>query len=410
MRVCTNEERGECCRMSGFKRFERRIGACAGALVAIAAIGGVAANASAATAAKAAKAHKAPAAKKCVAPRSVTVAGIGWTVGLPGDVARLKGFFNKVDKECHTKVGFVTTNSPQPLVAGLLNGTYQFIELSVANTVQAALQGEDIQTVLSTSQGGSGMLDSKNRVGLGEAALKKLGASATIGMISVGGIETLYIDALYSGLHLGYKSLQQIPLGLAGIGPSLTSGKLDIGYGQEEQMQALVVANQAAPILNASGPESEKLTGFLPAAGLMSVPSFTSKYPVLTQDVVTAELKGILWLRANASNAGANSLFKAYPASYRATNTEAGWDSAWQLNRSGFATVTGMINGPALVREARQMQSFGMLKGAFNPSSMGATKYVTSKFVVGAYKALGLKPPSAKDYLDMALLKKMPNY
>lgn len=343
---------------------------------------------------------------KCTAPSKVTIGGLGYGIVLPGDVARLMGGFKKVEQECHTTIQYASLTSPQPLFANLLRGGYQFIELTVANEIQAATEGQNFQTVATLSQGGSGIFASHKQIGTGLSALKSLGSSASVGMISVGGISSVFLKAMWKAAGLNPDTVKQVPLGVSGIAPSVVSGKLAMGYDQPTPLAPDVSSHQLYPILNTSGPTAYKVTGFLPAVGLISVPSFTSKYPVLTAKITAAEIQGIYWLRKHRKSP--DTLYNAMPASVKATTPQASWDTAWNWNLSVGMAETGQITAASLVQEAKAMQEYGVIPKSFNVNQLASTKYVDSANVTAAYKVLGMKPPGPTDFIDTKILESMP--
>lgn len=343
----------------------------------------------------------------CKAPSQVTIGGLGYGITLPGDVARLMGGFAKVEKECHTKIKFATVTSPQPLFANLLRGGYQFVELTVANEIQAATEGQNFQTVLTLSQGGSGLFATKNpNLGTGLSALKALGSNASVGMISVGGISSTFLKALWDAAGMDPNKVHQVPLGVAGIGPAVINGKLNMGYDQPTPLAAAIQSHQLTPILNTSGETAYKVTGFRPAVGLISVPSFTAKYPVLTAKISAAELQGIYWLRAHRNDP--NTLYAAMPASFKASTSQASWDTAWKWNLSVSMPLTGQITQASVVDEAKMMQKYGIISSSFDVKKLASPSYVDSANVTAAYKYLGRKAPGPTDFMDVGLLKSLP--
>ena len=101
------------------------------------------------------------------------------------------------------------------------------------------------------------------------------------------------------------------------------------------QAGALVSSGQAYVIVNTGGSEAYAVTGLQPALGLQTLPAFASKYPVLTQKIVEAELQGLLFLQDNFTNP--SSVYNLEPSSYRPLLPRPPSTPGWKWNVGFFA-------------------------------------------------------------------------
>jgi len=337
----------------------------------------------------------------CDAPSVVNLAAfVGPGVVLSQDVAVAKGYFNAVDQACHTNVKITTYSTPTAMLSGLASGDLQFAVFTTSNDILSALRGEHLEEVLNLGQGGGGVLvsaTSNKSKGTGLAALKNYGAGSTWAITSLNSTANAYCDALLAAAGVDYSKISYQAVGIAGAGSAVTSGKAAVGYANAVQAGALVSSGQAYVIANTGGSEAYAVTGLQPALGLQTLPAFASKYPVLTQKIVQAELQGLLFLQDNFTNPSA--VYNLEPSSYRATTSEATFDAGWKWNVGFFAPVTGLLTEQDIHNAGALMQKYGLIPA----SDAIPTVQVDPSIVQAAYRALGQTVPTAttiKKFLD----------
>jgi ABC-type nitrate/sulfonate/bicarbonate transport system substrate-binding protein len=337
----------------------------------------------------------------CTAPSVVNLAAfVGPGVVLSQDVAVAKGYFTSVEQACHTEIKITTYSTPTAMLSGLASGDLQFAVFTASNDILSALRGENLEDVLNLGQGGGGVLVSSpanKSKGTGLAALKNYGAGSTWAITSLNSTANAYCDAMLAAVGVDYSKINYQAVGIAGAGSAVTSGKAQVGYANAVQAGQLVHSGQAYVIANTGGSEAYSVTGLQPALGLQALPSFVSKYPALTQRIIEAELKGLLFIQQNYTNPSA--VYNLEPSSYRATTPEATFAAGWAWNAGFFAPVTGLLTEQDINNAGKLMRKYGLIPA----SSAIPTVKVDPSIVRAAYKALGQAVPTTtviKKYLD----------
>lgn len=337
----------------------------------------------------------------CTAPSVVNIGAFaGGGVVLNQDVAQAKGYFNPVEQACHTSVKFTGYSTPTAMLSGLASGDLQFAIFTASNDILSALRGEHLEDVLNLGQGGGGVLvsaPSNKSKGTGVTALKNYGAGTTWAITSLNSTANAYCDAMLAAAGIDYTKVNYQAVGIAGAGSAVSSGKAQVGFANAVQAGQLVNSGQAYVIVNTGGPEAYSVTGLQPALGLQAMPSFVSKYPVLTQKIVEAELQGLFFIQDNYTNPAA--VYNLEPSSYKATTPESAYAAGWAWNAGFFAPVTGLLSESDIHNAGALMQKYGLI-----PSGTAIpTVQVDPGIVQAAYKALGKPVPTTttiKKFLD----------
>jgi ABC-type nitrate/sulfonate/bicarbonate transport system substrate-binding protein len=372
-----------------------------GCLAAALTLAAVTACSSGASSSSSATAADGAAAGGCTAPSVVNIGAFaGAGVVLSQDVAVAKDYFSAVEQACHTSIKFPTFSTPTAMLSGLASGDLQFAIFTASNDILSALRGEHLEDVVNLGQGGGGVLvsaPSNKSKGTGITALKNYGAGSTWAITSLNSTANAYCDAMLAAAGVDYTKINYQAVGIAGAGSAVTSGKAAVGFANAVQAGQLVHSGQAYVIANTGGSEAYAVTGLQPALGLQSLPSFVSKYPVLTQKIVEAELQGLFFIQDNYKNPAA--VYNLEPSSYRATTPEATFDAGWAWNAGFFAPVTGLLTEADIHNAGQLMQKYGLI-----PSGTAIpTVQVDPSIVQAAYKALGKPAPTAttiKEFLD----------
>ena len=341
------------------------------------------------------------AAAGCTAPSVVNIGAFtGAGVVLSQDVSKAKDYFSAVEQACHTSIQFPTFSTPTAMLSGLASGDLQFAIFTASNDILSALHGEHLMDVVNLGQGGGGVLvsaPSNKSKGSGITALKNYGAGTTWAITSLNSTANAYCDAMLAAAGVDYTKINYQAVGIAGAGSAVTSGKAQVGFANAVQAGQLVSSGQAYVIANTGGSEAYAVTGLQPALGLQSLPSFVSKYPVLTQKIVAAELQGLFFIQDNYTNPAA--VYDLEPSSYQATTPESAFAAGWAWNAGFFAPVTGLLTEADIHNAGQLMQKYGLIpSGAAIP-----TVQVDPSIVQAAYKALGKPVPTTttiQKYLD----------
>lgn len=342
----------------------------------------------------------------CQAPSTVTIAAFAPGVTLSTDMAQGIGAFSAVDKQCNTKVVLQVFQSPQPMLAGLLQGQFQFAVVTAPNLVLQAVQGNTVTDLLNVSQGGTGVIVTGTKdggKGTGLSGIKAAGTGATWAVTSTGGISSLYANALSQAAGIS-GAAKVVAVGLAGVVPAVTSGRAPLGYTTAIPAATAISSKQAVEVINASGITAYHSVGFMPGSGLMTTPSVTSQYPALVRAVTVAEIKGMQFLEKNKNNPQA--VYDQEPESFKKTTTLATWKASWGWNISAFAPTTGLVTQPELVATAKTMQKYGLIPASFDTSKI-TSSYADPSNLAAAFKAVGEPEPTQP--VDQSALAALPD-
>jgi len=328
----------------------------------------------------------------CSAPSVINIGAFaGGGVVLNQDVAIAKGYFTPVEQACHTSIKFTGYSTPTAMLSGLASGDLQFAIFTASNDILSALRGEHLEDVLNLGQGGGGVLvsaPSNKSKGTGITALKNYGAGTTWAITSLNSTANAYCDAMLAAAGIDYTKVNYQAVGIAGAGSAVSSGKAQVGFANAVQAGQLVHSGQAYVIVNTGGSEAYAVTGLQPALGLQALPSFVSKYPVLTEKIVEAELQGLFYIQDNYTNPDA--VYNLEPSSYKATTPESAYAAGWAWNAGFFAPVTGLLTESDIHNAGALMQKYGLI-----PSGTAIpTVQVDPSIVQAAYKALGKAAPT----------------
>jgi ABC-type nitrate/sulfonate/bicarbonate transport system substrate-binding protein len=342
----------------------------------------------------------------CTAPKTVSIAAFAPGVTLTTDMAQGTGAFDEVNKACNTTVKVVVFQAPQPMLAGLLQGQFQFAVVTAPNQINQAVQGKTITNLLNLSQGGTGVIVTSAAnadKGKGLDQIKAAGASPTWALTSVGGISSLYASAMSAAAGQPAK-INGVAVGLAGVVPSVTSGRARLGLTTAIPAATAIAAKQAVAVLNASGITAYRNVGFFPGSGLLTTPAVLAKYPAMVQAVTVAELKGMKFLRDNQSDPQA--IYDKMPDSFKKSTSIDVWKASFGWNISTFTPATGLITQEQLVSAAKTMQKYGLAPNSFDTSKITAD-FASSKNLAAAFQELGVPVPTQP--VDEALLASLPD-
>ena len=329
--------------------------------------------------------------KACKAPSTVTIAENSIPISLSLNMAQGLGYFDKIDAACHTQINFDVIQSPAAQVPALLAGQVQFVAVGTGNLLNAAVQGQQFKILLSTAQGGGGVLiaNAKDKAkGTGVAALKKYGAGSTWAVGSLGGPGQLVSDALLSSVGVDYTKVTFVPVGTDGLTAAVAGGKAQIGYASSSQAGTGAASGQTYSVMYTASAAVYKQLGFFSEAAFATTPAFAKQYPELTQQIVNAEVLGLKATRDYFDKSTA--ALKLMPASYQATADPNVWSSTWQQTAFTAAPLTGITEQSDLQRELELSIKYGILPaGSKLPSGLA-----DSSFAKTAYKQLGMAVPT----------------
>jgi ABC-type nitrate/sulfonate/bicarbonate transport system substrate-binding protein len=327
----------------------------------------------------------------CTAPPVVTIAENTIPIQLSLNMAQGLGYFHSVEQACHTQINFNVVEQPTAMIPALFSGQAQFIAVGTGNILNAAVQGKKFLVLLSTGQGGGGVLvanTADKSKGTGLQALKNYGAGTTWAVGSLGGPSQLISDALLDSLGIDYKKVTFVPVGTSGLVAAVASNKAAIGFASPSQAGAGATAGQTYPVMYTASKAVYDALGYFSEGAFATTPGFAQKYPELTQMLVNAEVKGLIACRTYFNNA--TGALKLMPDSFQATANKTAWDSTWQETAFAAAPLTGMITQQELADEVNMSIKYGLLPaGSQLPAGTADTSWVEK-----AYQQLHLPAPT----------------
>jgi ABC-type nitrate/sulfonate/bicarbonate transport system substrate-binding protein len=321
----------------------------------------------------------------------VTIAENTIPIQLSLNMAEGLGYFRKVEQACHTQINFDVIEQPTAMIPALFANQAQFIAVGTGNILDAAVQGKKFLVLLSTGQGGGGVLVANaadKPKGTGVEALKNYGAGTTWAVGSLGGPSQLISDALLSSLGIDYKKVTFVPVGTSGLVAAVASKKAAIGFASPSEAGAGAAANQTYSVMYTASKAVYDALGYFSEGAFATTPAFAKKYPELTQQLVNAEVRGLVACRRYFNNA--SGALKLMPASFQATANKAAWNSTWKESAFAAAPLTGVITQQELTDEVSMSVKFGLLPaGSQLPAETADTSWVKK-----AYQQLHLPAPT----------------
>jgi ABC-type nitrate/sulfonate/bicarbonate transport system substrate-binding protein len=329
----------------------------------------------------------------CTAPSTVTIAENTIPIQLSLNMAEGLGYFRSVEQTCHTQINFDVIEQPTAMIPALFANQAQFIAVGTGNILDAAVQGKKFLVLLSTGQGGGGVLvanTADKSKGTGLQALKNYGAGSTWAVGSLGGPSQLISDALLDSLGINYKKVTFVPVGTSGLVAAVASNKAAIGFASPSEAGAGEAAGQTYSVMYTASKAVYNALGYFSEGAFATTPTFAQKYPELTQLLVNAEVKGLIACRTYFNNpTGALQLM---PASFQATANKTAWDNTWQETAFAAAPLTGLITQQDLANEVTMSVKYGLLPaGSQLPAGTADTSWVTK-----AYQQLHLPAPTGE--------------
>jgi ABC-type nitrate/sulfonate/bicarbonate transport system substrate-binding protein len=327
----------------------------------------------------------------CTAPAHVTIAENTIPIQLSLNMAEGLGDFKKVEAACHTTISFDVIESPTAQIPALFANQVQFIAVGTGNILSAAVQGKQFLVLLSTAQGGGGVLVANaadKSKGTGVDALKNYGAGTTWAVASLGGPGQLVSDALLQSVGVNYKDVNYVPVGTNGLVAAVAGNKAQVGYASSSQAGSGAAAGQTYSVMYTASKQVYEKLGFFSEAAFATQPSFAKQYPELTQQIVNAEVLGLKATRDYFDNAAG--ALKLMPASYQSTTDASVWASTWKETAFTAAPLTGLTTEQDLNNELNLAIKYGVLPaGSKLPAGTADPSWVTK-----AYQQLNLPAPT----------------
>jgi hypothetical protein len=312
---------------------------------------------------------------------------------LPTWLAFGLGYFDQVDKRFNTSIIPDGQSSSSVGEAAYIGGADQFAEYGAQNFGPAVLAGKDQVAVF----------QSMISLGVVMAALTKYKAaygskiSDFTGTWCQEGQGTGTVHAV-AALEAAINHLDVSKLNLTSTGsavaflPTLQSGQCqlsatDSGSAVNGALSGTtyIVANTVAPSATIG------LFGEVAPTPLSTSHAFAAQYPKLTQAIIDAELKALLYVRANIKNT--QRLYSHLPTAMQSAISLGAFTQTWSYFSQGYTPAfdSGMFTKRAISDSLLCQEAIGVIPAttAIDPSKMFSNKYIFQ-----AYKDLGVKLPT----------------
>jgi hypothetical protein len=335
-----------------------------------------------------------PPSLKGPAPASVK---IGTTAGyslnsFPIWLAFGLGYYDQVATRFHTAITWDAQPSPTSGEAAFLGGTDQFANEGLGNLAPAVLGGKDQEAIF----------QSDISLGVAMTALAKYkatngskvsGFTGTWCQLSPAGTSnaSALLEAAINHLNIGQLNLTTIG-GAAATLPTLQSGSCQLTAADSTSVvtgaltgTTYVVQNLIAPTVTIG------LVGEYSPIPISVSHAFASQYRKLTQAIVDATLKALLYAESNIKNT--QRLYAHLPAAMQSALSLGAFTQTLSYYAQGYTPAFNSgeftkrgITDSLLIQEATKAIPIGV---AINPSQM-----FTNKYMFQAYKDLGVKAPT----------------
>ncbi len=319
---------------------------------------------------------------------------------VPNDILAALHTFDKVQKDCGTKVNITTFETPAPMVAALQAGQIQFMIPTSPIGLQTATQGTNLTAVLALTMGAGGMVVQSAKfkaAGTGLNALKKLPAGTKWALSNGGGSAEMYARAFVNAAGGNDKTqVNVLSVGITGIVPAISSGQGSFAVMPYALAAPMLQDGRAVAVLNTSGQSAFDKFGFIPGYTLYTTPDFAKQHAGIAAHVAAAELTGLLYVQAHADDPAA--IYKLMPASYRSSTTLDAWTLAWKYGISAM-TVSGLVDKSDFVRVGEMMHKNNILP-AYTSSTV-ADSAVNKQVLDEAFRLVGKPVPTEKVNKDL---------
>jgi hypothetical protein len=335
-----------------------------------------------------------PPSLKGPAPATVqigTQAGFSLPV-LPIWLAFGLGYYEQVAQRFHTAISWDAQPSSPSAEAALLGGTDQFSNVGVGAFGPAVLGGKDQEAIFpsSISLGVAMVALTKYKTTSGSNVAAFTGPWCQIGTSGTSHSAAL-LEAAIHHLNINQLNLTTIP-GAASVLPTLQSGGCQITPADPGSTVAGALGGTTYVIQNLIAPSATiGLVGEYTAVPLTTSHAFAGQYRKLTQAIVDATLKALLYLQVNVKNP--NRLYAHLPAAMQSALSLGGFTQTLSYFADSYKRSfdSGMFTKRAINDSLWLQESTGVIPvgAAVDPSKM-----YTNKYIFQAYKDLNVPLPT----------------
>jgi ABC-type nitrate/sulfonate/bicarbonate transport system substrate-binding protein len=335
-----------------------------------------------------------PSTLKGSAPSSVKIglAG-GYALNFaPVELAEGLGYYNQVAQRFHTSISFDVYGGGTTAEPAFLGGTDQFMVIGTNSWLPVVVQGKDQVGVFSEGEGlGIEVAAAQSDKATKGTDLSKFKGATWCQTGPVGTAHTA-IQLISALNNLGVTASQIVSVGsVSAYSPALQSGRCEIASEDLISAASQEINKIAYVIVNTNDPATSfQLAGHQEGIPLTTSRAFANQYPKLTQAIIDATLKSLLYIQQNLDNA--NAIYNKLPAEAQSTYSLGTFAQAWDLFKDSLSPT--YTQGGFTTSEANDTLS--LLVGTGNVpsgSTIDPSTVYWNKWVYQAYSDLGLAAP-----------------
>lgn len=323
------------------------------------------------------------------APAKVSIATLGYlTIMAPLWAATPE--FDKIAEDFHTEISFQQFGKATDALTALLSDGVQVNTATSAGvSLLAAQQNQAIVSVVNMFTGGGFVLVGAKRLEASHGTDIAKYDRATWGYAAEGGGAQRGARAIAEHAGLVWANQKGVALGaVAAYEPALQSGRSDVVAMDSTSAAKAVTIGTGYVVAN-----SNDLALFGPIAGpllgnaLTVTDGFRTRYPELTQALVTAYVQGLLRVRGAAD---AHAFYALMSPEYRQAHpNDAMLATDWSLSRPAFLAADGSFAPDAIAAT----MTFAQLSPTQQQSPLMRAMF-DNRYVDGAYAQLGAPRPT----------------
>lgn len=279
-----------------------------------------------------------PASLKGSAPGQVKIglAGGYALAFMPVVLAEGLGYYKDVADRFGTKISFNVYGGGTAAEPAFLGGADQFVIIGTNSWLGAVAQGKDQVGVFSASEGLSITIAAAQKYQAQNGTdLSKFQGVTWCQTGPVGTAHTALV--LAAALH-GIRNPDIVSVGsVSAYTPALQAGRCGVAAEDVTSAAAQIHDKIAYTVENANDPDaSRSLAGQQLAPPLTTSRAFANEHPELTQAIVDATLKSLLYIQQNLDNPDA--IYNKLPAEAKKSyDNQAAFGEAWALIKNSFA-------------------------------------------------------------------------
>jgi ABC-type nitrate/sulfonate/bicarbonate transport system substrate-binding protein len=325
---------------------------------------------------------------------------------LPVYVAQGAGFYADVATRFKTSMKYDVYGNGVQGEPAFLGGSDDFMAIGTTSWSPAVVQGKDQVSIFSEQYGltiiMTAPMQHKDTKG---TDLKKFDGGTWCQTGPVGTSNTtIQLAIKYAGLDPSKQNIVSVG-GVSAFTPALQAGRCDITSEDTNSAASQIAQNIGYVVANYNDPvASRKVAGDIIGIPLTTSNAFAERYPELTQAIVNATLKGLLFIQQNIDNPSA--LYAKLPAEMQKQVPADVFTQSFGLLSSSYTPA----NNSAQITQQAATDSIALLKatnGLPKDSTIDPSKLWTNRFVIQAYKDLGVTPapgaPTGPAVLDSKL-------